>query len=73
MSVSLLLMVSSKASRLTLVRTGASFVYLGTCVVEQCGNMLAICGRVLVPGVSHGRNLIIYFRYTCLGVNQTLS
>lgn len=58
---SLRLIVSSEGSRLNLIRVFVWFVHVRTCVVEQCGSMVAFCGRALMPGVRHKINLITYF------------
>lgn len=59
--VSLGLAVSSKDSRLTLIRATMLCVHVGTWVVQRCGCVAALCGSALVPGVEHKINLVSYF------------
>lgn len=51
LSVSLCLVVSSKESRLK--RICVSVLCIFTCECGRCGRAVAICGKVLVPGVGH--------------------
>lgn len=70
LNVSLLLTVSSEESRSTLVYV--SVYYVSSCESEYWGSLVAFCASVLLSGVSHEINSVIYFGQTRFGVIQTL-
>lgn len=61
LSGSLELMVSSDGLRIDLIRVNAFCFHLSTWVVEQCGSVVALCGRAFVFRVKHKTNLLTFY------------
>lgn len=71
LSVSLWQTVSSEGCRPTLVCVGIPCVSMF--ILGRWSSEVALCGRVLVPGVRHKVNWVTYFGYTSLGISKKLS
>lgn len=52
------------------MRVTVLFAYVGTWMVEQCGSVVALCGRGLVRDVTQDMNFVTYFGYMCFDTNQ---